>query len=199
MKLAPLLFVALLSSAAAATNHYVTQAGAGLQTGTAAAPWSVADLNDEWSQVAPGDTVVLMAGNITSQITISASGAAGNPITILFAPGATMSVPAWSGNGAISIPGLSYIVIDGGATGAIGGYGANGTPNGIIENSANGTNLANKVNTCGIALTGSCTNVTIQNLVIANPSSRSPGAPSRGGRDFYRRLDRLGLEEYNGQ
>jgi len=101
-------------------------------------------------KISPGDTVHLV-GTLTG-LSAQGSGAAGNPITILFEPGAKLSSP---NTDLMYVGGLSYLVIDGGT-------------NGIIENTANGTALANHTpGVKGINVTG-CSNITIKNLTIRN-------------------------------
>lgn len=145
-----------------AEDIYIAQNSAGAANGTScgnayAVPWF--NTSGNWAnpkqagKIGPGDTAHL-CGTITSQLTILASGTSGNVITIFFETNAKMSSPAWPSDGAISASRKSYIVIDGGS-------------NGIIENTANGTNLANQVDSIGVWLeTPNYT--TVQNLAINN-------------------------------
>lgn len=164
-------------------TYFVTQAGAGSQNGSNLSnAWSVANFNtsSNWSasigaagKISPNDTVMIN-GTITSQLIVQGSGLANNPITILFASGALMQNAAWGTTGAINIAGLSFIIVDGGAVGRIGGYNANGAVNGFIQNTGNGTNLPNQNDTCGVLIQDS-TNVTVQNLGIYNLFVRTVG------------------------
>ena len=120
------------------------------------------------NQIGPGTTVHL-CGAITgaagsSGLTVQGNGTGGNPITIQFESGSSMSAPYWGGasgscnlgdmcTGAITVNGYNYIVIDGGNSG-------------VIQNTANGTGLANGHSSAGIFLNGS--NLTVQNLAIKN-------------------------------
>jgi hypothetical protein len=165
-----------------AATYYVTQSGAGSGNGSSIGnAASIATLNGHMP--AAGDTVSLN-GAITSGITVNGSGASGNPITYLFASGASMSTTVW--NSAFTLANNNYITIDGGATGTIGGPGATGTTNGYIQNTANGTGLANTAVTNAIAATD-CNNLTIQGLVIRNlyvrnsSTDESAGASSSSG------------------
>jgi hypothetical protein len=99
-------------------------------------------------------------------LTVYGSGTSGNPITILFEPGAQITSEAMSTG--INVGSNSYITVDGGAAGTIGG--PNGNPalvNGIIQDTANGTSLANQVSSWGIAATDA-SYLTVQNLAIYN-------------------------------
>lgn len=176
------LLLFLTCSVTAHAGHlYIAQSARGSDTGADAAnAHSAAWFNTagNWGsgtgKVNPGDTVHL-AGNITTALTVQASGSAGNITTILFDPGATMSKPAWAVN-AITISGKSYITVDGGATGTIGGPNGNsGLANGIIENTDNGVGLGNQVsNGSGIsATTGS--NITVKGLVVRKLFMRTAG------------------------
>jgi hypothetical protein len=158
-------------------NHYVSQNSAAAADGSSLAnTWGVTDFNtsSNWSstpgtsgKISPGDTVILN-GTISSRLLVQGSGSSGNIITILFATGAIMSAATWGGHSALSIAGNSYITVDGGATGTIGGYYGNPTlSNGIIENTSNGTLLATQNNDTGIACQD-CTNILIKGLIIRN-------------------------------
>ena len=87
-------------------------------------------------------------------INVTGSGSAGNPFTIKFESGANLTAPYWSGYGAIGMFGVSWITIDGGT-------------NGIIQNSANGSGLANAAQSTGIYIASS-SNIVAKNLTIAN-------------------------------
>jgi hypothetical protein len=109
-------------------------------------------------QISPGTTVYLCGvfnGRPGQQLlTVRGSGSSGNPITIKFLPGARLSAPYWSSNGAIHMVGASHIVVDGGT-------------NGVIENTANGTGRAYRQETVAIEAAG-CNFCTVQNLTIQN-------------------------------
>lgn len=134
-------------------TRYVTQAGAGAHDGTTLGnAWSVAEHNA--ASLSAGD-IVSLNGTLTSVLSSPSDGSAGNIITYLFAADAKCSAPVWPANtGAIYLGANSYVTIDGGT-------------NGLIENTANGTGLANSVESCGIFLqeTKFCT---VKNLTVAN-------------------------------
>src|SRR5438132_776393 len=95
-----------------------------------------ASLGSTYIAQAVAGTIVHLCGTFTgtlnsTMLTAQGSGASGNPVTLLFETNANFTSPAWnSPNGAINIGGRNFITIDGGT-------------NGIIQNTANGTNLAN--------------------------------------------------------
>jgi hypothetical protein len=106
-------------------------------------------------QIGPGVTVDL-CGTISSALGFHGSGTSGNPITLYWQPGATMSSGDWGGGAAIKSNGSSYITLNGGN---------NGTS---IQATAEGTGLADQgVASQGIIATN-CTGCTIENLTIAN-------------------------------
>lgn len=149
-KLSVLVLVAVVG--ASASDIYLAQSSAGSASGAdcadaravAAASWSA------------GNTYHL-CGTITSQVTPSANGSAGSPITIVFEANAKISMPVipdYAGGGGINLAGRQFIDVDGGS-------------NGIIESTANGTSKANHVNSVGINV-GSTNNITIHNLTFQN-------------------------------
>lgn len=168
-----------------AEDIYVAQAARGVDTGVDASnAHSVEWFNNSASwgagtgKISPGDTVHL-CGNVTSNLRILGSGSSNNAITILFEPGATMSKPAWSGY-IIDVSNQSWIIIDGGATGLIGGYTGNSNyVNGIIESTQNGTGLANTENATGI-YGNQATFIVVRHLVVRDLYVRRNGSDSRG-------------------
>jgi len=155
------------SANAQSANIYLAQSALGSANG--------ADCNDAYSysffnssgnwgtggaQIGPGTTVHL-CGTFTGTpgqtlLTFQGSGNSGNPIKLLFEPGANLTAPYWAGNGtgAIVVNGKSWIVIDGGT-------------NGVIQNSQDGTGLNYHQTSFGVYL-HSISNVTVQNLSIIN-------------------------------
>ena len=109
-------------------------------------------------QISAGTTVYLCGtfqGTAGEELLIAhGSGAAGNPITIKFMPGAILTAPYWSGNGAIHLDYQSHIVVDGGT-------------NGIIQNTANGTGRSYHQSSVAVHA-AQCTSCTVQNLIIQN-------------------------------
>jgi hypothetical protein len=144
--------------------------------------------NSQAASFAAGNTLHLCgtwSGAAGQQwIITNLSGSSGNPITIHFETGATLSAPYHSDLGAIQING-SFYVVDGGT-------------NGVIQNSSNGTsgytgcpagtcNNQNQ-NTRAIYLTG--TNVEVKNLTIGplyviQPGSGDSNAASDGIEGIY--------------
>ncbi len=151
---------------ASATTIYIAQTAAGSANGSSCAnAYAVTFFNtsSNWgssaSQIGPGTTVHLCGtfnGSANStEFTFQGSGTASQPITMLFESGAQLNAPYWSGSsGAINTNGHSFLVINGGT-------------NGIIQNTANGDQLANRSISI-LIYAGSCQNCTIQNLNLAN-------------------------------
>jgi hypothetical protein len=101
--------------------------------------------------IGPGTTVHLCA-TIPIALIAQGNGAAGNPVTILWESGAKLSAPyisTW-----LTLSGHSYFVLDGGS-------------NGIIENTANGTGLANH-STSDAIQANNAGNIEVKNLTIRN-------------------------------
>lgn len=127
-------------------------------------------------KIGPGD-IVHLVGTITTTLDVQASGTSGKVITILFDSGAKLSAPVWSAaSGAIQVALKDYITIDGGATGTIGGYAGNPSlARGVIENTANGTGLANHVASKGIRAINAnyfeVKNLVVQNIYVRTSTS----------------------------
>lgn len=156
------LIFALLCSPAWAATTYVSQSG-GVFSGGTACNGQVA-VSAATYNVSGGNPVVL-CGTITTALRPPASGNSGTPITITFDTGAQLATGVFPVSGALNLSSRSWIIIDGGAA-----CGANVTNkslcNGIIQNTANGTGLANHTDqTVGINVDGS-SNITIQNLMV---------------------------------
>lgn len=176
-----------------APNIYIAQSAVGAANG--------ADCNDAYAytffntagnwgsgptQIGPGTTVYL-CGTITvplnnSGLIVQGSGTSGNPITIFFETNAILQSPAFNGcadgtangsfraGGGIEINGYDYIIVDGGT-------------NGIIQNTANGTSLANHQCSLGLEDKGDYNivrNLTITNIYI-NQGSSSSATDTAGG------------------
>jgi hypothetical protein len=151
---------------------YVAQNAAGTDSGSDcgnahSAVWF--NTSGNWgsggSQISAGDTVHL-CGSFSSALNVQASGTAGNIITVLFESGAKVSLPYCSSNGCIGLGNNAYITVDGGT-------------NGIIENTANGTSLANQQYSNGI-FGGSCSSIEIKNLTIRNIYVRTANSTDNG-------------------
>src|SRR5260370_39746395 len=154
-------------ASAAAKDIYVSQSGTGTGTScTDTLPASWFNNSGNWgsgsAQIGPGTTVHLcgtFAGSAgQTMLTFQGSGVSGSPITLLFESGANLTAPYWSANGAINTNGNTWLVVNGDIT--------NGRQ-GIIQNTANGSSLANHQNTNGI-FADRCSNCVFENLTIAN-------------------------------
>jgi len=151
-----------LAPLAHAANWYVTQSGAGTFDGTTlATAWSVAQYNASAATTGAGDTVNL-SGTITSEIVVPNGGASGNPLTIQFAPDTILTQPSGT---ALACSGISNLTIDGGS-------------NGIIENTANGTQLAQQNATSGIYASPAGANLIFDHLTIRGLYLRAAGDPA---------------------
>lgn len=150
-------------AAAQAQDVYVTQTGADPGSGVCAGQTiiSLAKLNSSgtWgtgaSQIGPG-TTVHMCGVFTAAMNVQGSGAAGNPITILFDTGAKFSGPKADFNGSggiIALGSHSYLIFDGG-TANQGGPGVQGGKNSNMELTDTGTALTQQASINGFYSTG---------------------------------------------
>jgi len=166
------LVLCALGACASATNVYIAQNATGAANGADCAdaePVSFFNTSGNWgsgsSHIGPGTTVHLCGtftgGPGSTMLTIQGSGSSGNPITVLFEPGAQLNAPYWGGNpfngnngAAIVCAGFNYITIDGGA-------------NGTVQNTANGTGLMYQQGSAGVYFQD-CSNPTIKNLTISN-------------------------------
>ena len=161
LAMAIILSPAAICSASAADLYFANSAS-GSNNGTSCGnAYAVSDsthgVNVPGNQMA-GNTLHL-CGTITGStnqqlVLIKNSGINGSPITVKFEAGANLISPLWNMFGAIQIYNSSWVTIDGGA-------------NGIIQNTANGTGLANHADSTAINITGG-SNVVVKNLTIAN-------------------------------
>lgn len=174
---------------AAASDIYIDQSGSGSQNGTDCAdayPVTFFNTAANWGtgpgQIGPGTTVYL-CGTFTASagasgyLTFQGSGTSGNPITLKFEPGAILQAPYWGGTpnvsgGAVDTGGNSYVTIDGGS-------------DGVIQATANGTNLANQQGTTVGVFANHGSNVTIKNLTVANLYVHANNLSDESGQDTY--------------
>jgi hypothetical protein len=154
-------------SAAYANNVYVAQNSTGAGNGADCADaeaYTYFNTSGNWSATPSGvqigpDTTVHLCGTFTgsaggTMLTFQGSGTSGHPITLLWESGAIVQSPVFSAaTGGININSHSYLVLNGGT-------------NGIIQNTANGTGLANHTTSSLILNVGS--NITIENLSLLN-------------------------------
>jgi hypothetical protein len=162
-----------------AANIYVAQSSAGGNTGADCANARAL------STLAAGDWVagntIHLCGTITgtpgaSGLVAHGSGTSGSPIIVQFEPNAILQATYFGGipnasscyslatcMGGIQLYNNSNIIIDGGT-------------NGIIQNTANGTNLANYQASLGISISGGSNfivrNLTVKNIYINDPTSQ---------------------------
>jgi hypothetical protein len=168
------------SGMASANDVYIAQSASGAANGTSCAnafAYGYFNTSGNWTGGPPTGTVigpgttVHICGTITGAVNSTGlifqrSGTSGSPVTLLFEPNAVMTSPAW--NFGISLGGQSYVTVNGGT-------------NGVIQNTANGTELANSLNSTGIG-DGSCgSNVTIQNLSVLNIYIRTSNSSDADG------------------
>jgi hypothetical protein len=160
------------TTSAQANDIYLSQNGSGAANGggcgdARAASWfnSGSSWGSGGTQIGAG-TIVHLCGTITGNagatgLTFQGGGVSGQPIVLLFEPGARLSSPQWSA--AISSNNKSYITIDGGS-------------NGIIENTmagssgapcSGGTCSLRDVTSDGISITGG-SNIEVKNLTVQN-------------------------------
>jgi len=167
-----ILLLLLLAGIAKGEDLHFTQSGAGSHDGSSVGnAWSTSEASTaaNWGsgagKVSAGDTL-WVNGTITSALTIQGDGTPGSVITIKFAAAAKFSAAAWASTGAILVGGRDHITIDGGT-------------DGLMENTANGTGLANQVDS-SIITASSANSLTVQNLIITNVYIRTIGTEQNG-------------------
>lgn len=179
---------------AKANDVYIAQSAAGVSNGSSCAnslAYTYFNTPANWiagtpsaTQIGPGTTVHL-CGTFTAPpgsseyLVFQRSGTVGNPIMLLFEPGAILTTTYWSGP-AIDIGSNSYATINGGT-------------NGTIRATANGTGLANQQNNGeGVAAAHGAneSNIIVENLTISNLYVHTCTLPisnctDEGGQDTY--------------
>ena len=162
------LCISVVPTFASVQNVYVAQSTSGAANGTSCAnAYGIAFFNGSanWgggsAQIGPG-TVVHLCGTITGNLgsnllTFQGSGVSGNPITLLWEPGAVLTSPACgnSVNACINVNGSSFVTLDGNGT----------SPS--ITNTANGSTLTYQIDAKAIWATP-CNNCIFRNLTITN-------------------------------
>lgn len=128
------------------------------------------------TQIGPGTTVHI-CGKLTlaaggSAFTFQGSGVSGNPVTLKFEAGASITAPYFSV--AIQTAGKSHIVIDGGGTGVI-----QATLAGTSGGTCPGGPCQYQVSEDGIDI-NACNDCTVQNLTIADLYDHSSTGDSSG-------------------
>lgn len=184
-----LLVLLLLCGSSFATNAvYIADAAAGGNTGVDCANAKAKGYFNtigNWSasptgiQIGP-DTTVHVCGTITGTanstgLAFQGGGSSGHPIILLFETGAIVQAPYWASSlggtsaGGITFGnGLSNLTVDGGS-------------NGILQNTANGSSLANQQASTGVS-GFNCTTCEVKNLNLINIYVNvSPSATIGGG------------------
>jgi hypothetical protein len=176
-----LLLVPLLCASAFATDIYFGPTSSGSNNGTScSSAYAYNDGTHGWSQSAQqaaGNNLHICSGTYTvttggQVLTTANSGSSGNPITFIADQGgATFQSPVFSSSGALAISNAYWVI--------------NGDNNLTIQNTANGTGLAN--NTQSGAFYISASNVTVENMTVQNLCQRSAGdtgdSCTNGGND----------------
>ncbi len=115
-----------------ANDVYIAQNSVGANNGSSCAnAYAVSYFNTtgNWgtgtNKIGPGTTVHL-CGTFTGPtagssdyLSFKGGGSAGNPVTLLFEPGAVLTSPYWGSVSVIGIRNVSYVVVDGGTNGTI--------------------------------------------------------------------------------
>ena len=180
------IFVICSAGYCSASDIYVAQSSAGVHTG--------ADCADArtLSSLAAGDWVagntIHLCGTITaaagaSGLVAQGSGTSASPIIVKFESNAILEAPYFGGGDAsggscysqsscaagINLYGFSNIIVDGGT-------------NGVIENTANGSDLAYQYQSNGIGVGGD-SNIIIRNITVQNTYVNDPVAEETSGQN----------------
>jgi hypothetical protein len=158
------------AQSASAKDLYVANSSQGSNSGANCANARSVDWfssSSSWGGAAgnilPGDTVHL-CGTIDRQIIVAGSGSAGQPVTILFEPGAKYSAGYIA---KFDIVGKEYIVVDGGM-------------DGVIEATDNGEGLTYTHAQEAMRIRSS-SNIEVKNLKIDNVYQKIPGSADTAG------------------
>jgi len=166
MRIAAFIFL-LLTVSVRAETIWIAQTAAGGDTGADAAnahamTWfnTAGNWGGGAGEIDPGDTV-MFSGTITSTATVQLSGSDGSPITLAFDTGAKFSKATWGNNASspIVVQNKGWITIS----------------NAVINSTANGTSLGNKVATYGMWINDT-TNVLITGCSVTNLYVRDSGS-----------------------
>ncbi|MGH9512774.1 MAG: hypothetical protein ACRD2U_11635 [Terriglobales bacterium] len=179
-------FIAATMAFGSASNIYITQNGSpsgncATNVQTPAFFNSASNWGSGANQIGPGTTVLLCGTfNVTpgaSGFSVLGSGSSGSPLTVLLDAGAVIQStylggtdpfssgcgPASACRAGIAVFKQNYVTIDGGA-------------NGVIQNTANGTNLANHQTSTGVYLSGD--HLIVRDLTIQNIYQNAGSSPS---------------------
>lgn len=155
---------------AAAKDVYIAQNAAGIADGSSCAsarPYTFFNTSGNWgtgtTQIGPG-TIVHLCGTISTALIARGNGASGQPVTVLFEPGAKISLGACGSTGCLNISERSYIIVD-------------GDSNGLIEATTNGTGRGT-TQSIGIQARNSnyleVKNLTIRNMYVRLSTTDQP-------------------------
>ena len=148
---------------------YITQTASDSDSGAGTSCASARSV-DWFNTNATGGNTYHLCGTLTgaagSTILTPPSGSAGAMLTILFEAGAVLQAPYWgsAASGAITLIGKQYVTID-------------GASHGVIQNTENGTLLANHQSSQGIYVRNS-NHIEIRNLAIQNIYANGGSDPS---------------------
>lgn len=191
---------------AAAKDIYIAQMAAGAANGADCADayaYTFFNTAGNWgagsAQIGPGTTVHLCgtfiaAAGVSGYLAFQGAGTSGNLITLKFESGALLTAPYWGTNGAI-YDHQDYTVVDGGAPCGV----INGTVvacNGIIQATANGTNLANQVDSTE-GIDAGCNNCEFKDVALSNIYVHACTPPASGCTD-RQGFDAVGIMIRNG-
>jgi hypothetical protein len=174
------IFVALCSaptSFAQASDVYITPDGSGQGVCTnSPQPPSFFNNSGNWgagaNQIGPGTTVHLCGtfnapAGADGFLTIRGSGSSGNNIVVLWESGAIVQSPVFSAvHGAIDLNNQQFVTLDGGS-------------NGVVQNTANGTGLANQ--SSSILIGGAGNGCVVKNLALHSVYVHLSGDTGGGG------------------
>jgi hypothetical protein len=165
------------NSACEAKDWYIADSTTGKSSGLSASDakaYAFFNDPDNWgtggSQIGPGD-VIHLVGTVAHQLVFQGDGAPNLPITLLFDPGARMSAPVWPSNNIAAQPADGAVVVNHHDFITINGDIRNGRQ-GVIENTANGTGLANHCSSIFVNGTSS-SHLTVENLSLLNAYRRT--------------------------
>jgi hypothetical protein len=188
-----LLLMAVFS--ACANDVYIASSAAGTGTGLDCADayaYSYFNNAGNWTsgtpageQIGPG-TTVHVCGTITfsagsAGLIAQGSGSSGSPVIVTFEPGSILQAPYLGGytgecgsqagcKAGLEIYNRSYIIVDGGASG-------------VIQNTANGTDLANQQASYGVFISGDhiiLRSLTVQNIYLNDPTTNDTAGANTG-------------------
>jgi len=171
-----------VAAKASAADFYIAQTAQGSDSGidcanAHAVTWfnTVGNWGVETGKISDGDTVYGCSGTVTTSLVPPASGSTN--ITFKAMPGFKLSKAAWgaTASGAIYISGRSHLTFDGDGVG-------------IIENTDNGTNLGNHIESNAVNITNG-SYLTIKNWTMRNMYVRTPVAePAESDSNAYGRI-----------